>query len=552
MLILGLADGIDAGAAVVIDDHVAAASEQERHDGLPRSRAFPWQAIDEALTTAGVGPSDVDLVVLAGRFSPPFFVRRHPGVRRLTHDPFSPLLDAKVFAQAMMRQTGLGALDADRASEWLHARLRAHGLGQRRVLLADTHRALAAAAYRSQSSDPVLIATLHPRGDGAAAVVHRGAVGQLDRQWEQRGFSALHVHLHRCMDAMGLRPLVDDDLLWALGARAEPDVRLVDGLARDLSARGMRFTRAPFPLPSRRGSWLYRALGAAPRAVAAASVYVNLKRAVCAWVAAHVRRTGIADVALGGAVFDNPRLVADVAALAEVDQVSVCPLAGWASLPLGAALSLSGLAPGPLPAPGLGAPTDPGRCATALHEAGVASAEHTVEATVEVLQAGGAVARFAGRAGHGRMAMGTRSVLVRADDPVAVRSAAKRLGLPPEAEPSAIVGEDTPLSVQDAQALRGPSSYAAAAVRLAAPAPELAGATTADGRLLLQRLHGPDDPELAAVLEGLTARTGCTGLACWPLGRAAEPSVSDACDAVRIWRAAELEALWLGPRWARR
>ena len=54
MIVLGIADNHDAGAAVVIDGRLVSAVNQERIDRIKQSGAFPWGAIDEALSLAGV------------------------------------------------------------------------------------------------------------------------------------------------------------------------------------------------------------------------------------------------------------------------------------------------------------------------------------------------------------------------------------------------------------------------------------------------------------------------------------------------------------------
>ena len=51
MLILGLADNHDAGAALVEDGRLGAACGQERFDRIKNSGAFPTAAIDAVLDT---------------------------------------------------------------------------------------------------------------------------------------------------------------------------------------------------------------------------------------------------------------------------------------------------------------------------------------------------------------------------------------------------------------------------------------------------------------------------------------------------------------------
>ena len=56
MIVLGIADNHDSGAAVVINGQLLSAVNQERVDRVKSSGAFPWGAIDAALDLAGVKP----------------------------------------------------------------------------------------------------------------------------------------------------------------------------------------------------------------------------------------------------------------------------------------------------------------------------------------------------------------------------------------------------------------------------------------------------------------------------------------------------------------
>jgi len=525
VIILGLADGQDAGAAVVVDNRIEAAVEQERLDRVAHTRGFPWEAAELALAEAGLTPADVDQVAVAGRFSPTFFLRRHPELRRLARDSFSALHDVHVFYQAVLRQSGLGALEADRAAEWLHARLQERGYRPRRTKLVDIHRALAEAAHRCQPHDPVLVVTLNPRGDGVALAAYRGSIGQLDCLWTQKGFASMHVHLHRCLAAMGLDPL-DDGLAWALAADAEPDPDLQAHLDRLLYADGPRLSRRRYPFPERRADYLR--LAEVPTPVAAATLQANLGRAVCGVIRYHARKSRLRRVAVGGGVFENPWLVARVAALDDVDEVWTSPLQGWASLALGAACSVGGLAPGELDGPGLG--TSVGDVAPPeLPDARVEPVSTSVVA--ELLAAGKAVARCAGRGGFGRHGGGTRSLLCLAT-PEAV-AAARQVLRRTEGEAPVVATR---------QGARG----------LAVAGATRWGAVVGDtplGVRPLQRVDPADDPDLHAVLEVLGDGAA---LALFPLGTGREPTVERWQDAVEVFRRTELEALWLGPHLVRR
>jgi predicted NodU family carbamoyl transferase len=336
--ILGVSDGIDAGAALAVDDRLVAAEAQSSFDGSARSRAFPWDAVADVLRRTGTRPEQVDVIAVAGLFSPPFFLRRRPGLRRVARSPFSSMLDLGVFYQAVLRETGMGALEAARAGDWLRARFAARGF-RARVVLVDVHAALANAAYRSQPDDDVLIVTLQPMGDGVSLATHRGTAGQIDRVDEQRGFSSLHLHLARCAAAIGCS---DARSMWAVaGPDADPD--LLAALAQGLHAEQGRLSRRNHPLPE--GRFVYEALKRVPREVAAASVHENLRQTVCALVEHHVRRAGIGSLAVAGEVFEDARLVADLAGVPGVTSVSCLADPGAGALAIGAAASLAGTRP---------------------------------------------------------------------------------------------------------------------------------------------------------------------------------------------------------------
>src|SRR5262245_44957005 len=60
--ILGIWDGHDAGAALLVDGRLAAAANEERFTRRKLEIAFPSRSIEACLAIAGIAPSSVDIV----------------------------------------------------------------------------------------------------------------------------------------------------------------------------------------------------------------------------------------------------------------------------------------------------------------------------------------------------------------------------------------------------------------------------------------------------------------------------------------------------------
>ena len=551
MVILGIADGLDSGAALVINGEIVATTTQGSLDRAARSRVFPWGAMSDVLEAAGLGRNDVDLVAVAGRFTPPLVLRRYPALRDLAgDDPFSPALDAHVAYQAALRWTGFGSFQEDQTADWFQRQLARRGYTPQRVLMVDMHRALAEAAYRSQPHDDALAVTAHPKADGASVAVFRARGGMLAPRFRDSAMSVLNTHLQRCAGALGFDAGAGLALLWAEAGRGTPDPGLVDRLARRLTSVGQRTSRRAYPVPDdlALGSSVYDKLRTAAPEVAAASILENFVDALGGVVRTHALRDGARRVVLGGALFENPRLVARIAEGLDVDELFVLPEPGTRSLPLGAAAEPAGLAPRRARAPGNGRAFEEHQCALAFEAAGLSAArvDDPMATAAELLVAGHGVARFVGHGGGGRWGGGSRSVLVRADHPEAVARVRAALERDPREEPGCVWdGLDGNLRCAD----RVPDALRLGAVALRAD-PEFAqrypAVVAPDGRALVKRVDADEEPELAALLAEVRRQGGPGALACWPLGLRAEPPAARPGDAVRAWRQSGVRALLLG------
>ena len=220
MIILGIADNHDAGAAVVADGELIAAVNQERIDRNKHSGVFPKGAIDAALDAAGLRPRDVDRVVVGSAFTPSAALRAMPDWHhsRKEDGQFSPLLHAYIVYQSALRRSGLHELEVDACRAILAERIKPLQLGHAELVMMDHHEAHAQGAFRTQRHDPCLVLTVDAMGDGTSATVWVGQGGDLELRSRQSGLACINTFYSRITQILGFRPNRHEGKITGLAA----------------------------------------------------------------------------------------------------------------------------------------------------------------------------------------------------------------------------------------------------------------------------------------------------------------------------------------------
>lgn len=541
MIILGVADGPGASAALVKDGALVAAVAQERIDRTRGARTFPSAAIDAVLDVAGLRARDVDRVVFGGSSAGATLLRARPTLR----DQVSPRLrDAWRGYQSALRATGLYMVEQDVTRKLLAPTLRDLGFERAVVELVERDRAHATAAYRCQDHSDALVIVIDTPGDGAAVTVSAGRHLQLDRVFLQTSFASVASFPTRVGTALGVAP----GDISARAAGGVPPSALLDyfrgevGLARD-GFTTRPYVPAPDPLAAR-----IAAYAPADAAAAARDVIAEVVRG---FVRHWVGRTGLGHVVVAGGVFADPWLCARLLDEPAVESLFVFPAPGDEGLSIGAALGTAGSAMRRLPSLGLGPRYTADQCYKALSVASLPrkKADDPEVALADLLAAGRTVARFDGPLEISPGGLANRVVLFRADDPALTARALAALRRPAWAPVGCAVATDDALA---AMPLAGRALAASLARALAFPASAAfaaahPGVVHKDGSVLPNIVDAAEEPAVARVLAEMKRRTGRTALGQLDLRFEDEPIVCSPGDAIRAWRASEIDALLLGP-----
>jgi len=428
MNILGIWDGHDAGAALLVDGRLVAASNEERFTRRKLEYAFPAESIRACLQIARMTPEDVDEVAgctlevskALGRLMPASRERFYQTRRRKRRPPWS----TTVLRAAQYRARECGPTWWSRLinRRGFQRDVSGAGLGRARIRLFDHHHCHAVAAAYASPFDSCVVLTIDGLGDGWSSTVSRFHDGRLTLVERTPARCSPGVFFEHVTALLNMRELEDEGKVMALADYSAPVPDDSNPLLAILTADRLQFrTSAPghaLRAVVRDVQW------SASNEQLAHMAQRALERACVTLARNAVETVGESRIALAGGVVSNVKVNRAIRALREVDDVFVFPHMGDGGLACGAAVAAQlehgdGRPTIPLDDLGLGPAYDDDEIASALRARQVQfSRVGDVPDTVAGLLAkGDIVLWFQGPMEYGPRALGHRSILARPDRP---------------------------------------------------------------------------------------------------------------------------------------
>ena len=549
MIVLGIADNHDSGAALIANGEIVAAINQERLDRQKNSSAFPYSAIDAVLQEAGMQTHDVDTVVVGTSYTPATILRMAPRFHQSAkkNGQFSTSLHMYMMYQSVLRRTGMARFE-QRASHFvLQQKLKNARLRTQPLVLMDHHEAHAQGAYRTQRHKKCLVMTLDAMGDGCTASVWKGEGDQLLPLWDQSGLAAINLFYSRVTELLGFTPLRHEGKITGLSARGIPDQKLRMAMQKHVRFANGKFRRMPIAPASKKDS-LWHMIATMNREVVSATAQQVLEEATCAFVSYWVQRTKISHIALSGGVFANVRLNQKIANLPEVEEIWVYPHMGDGGLALGGALGFTRFIPQDIDNAFLGTQHRSIDRMRAIQRAKVRVVkEEQIATLVKIIASGGVIARSSGGMEWGPRALGNRSVLASVSDPQINTTLNQKLNRS-EFMPFApmVLAEDAEEYFyhlpQYGRCTRFMTTCVDTTPKFQQEAP---AAVHIDGTARPQIIHREDHPQIHALLCEMKAQTGVGVLINTSFNLHEEPIVCTPDESIRAAKLANLDALWL-------
>jgi carbamoyltransferase len=427
MNILGIHDGHNASATLVVDGKVVLSAQEERYRYQKNFMGFPDHAIASVLNVGNISVDDLDIVAMSGIHEPRGLeVSRIREIFRFEQEHYIRSRVLWIGRSTPFYRLYTARLRAERVRE-----LRRAGFPVKKLRFIEHHLCHAAAAYYgSPWRDHVLVLTLDGGGDKLAATVSVASGSSIDRVAATSDTDSIGNIYSRVTFTMGFVPWEHEYKIMGLAPYAS--VKNSAHL-KDLFSSYLRLSDSN-PLVFRRGipeatrlicRRLRQDLAYARFDEIAGGLQAFTEDLIVRWVRSAIERTGIRKLALGGGVFMNVKVNKLIAEMPEVEDVFVFPSCGDESNSIGAALQAyvqeSGQMPQPI-GPIYWGPTFSGE-----------EVEHAIEdcckngfefdevndiegAIADLLLEHKIVARVAGPMEFGARALGNRSILADPSD----------------------------------------------------------------------------------------------------------------------------------------
>ena len=567
MIVLGIADSITSGAALVRDGRLVAAVNEERLDRNKMSMGFPRLSIAEVMRVAGVAPNEVDRVAVGTNHlfwrpeALPFidYFRASKGRLRdsllAAGGTFSPVLGNSAAARNVyfnLKKT----LTSGRRRRIPQVLRDDFGIAAP-VEFLDHHLCHAASAYYTSGFDESTVITFDGAGDGKCSRVYRVRRGDFEELHDLDSYDSVGNYYAYVTHLCGFQSHKHEGKITGLAAYGEPTYR--DLLERYVSWDGPNVRNIGKCFDHSALAKLERDLPPdfSPEDLSA-SVQVVLEESVASYADHWVRQSGLPDVAIAGGVFANVKLNQRIHELGAVANLFVHPGMGDDGLAVGAALYESGRQTRYQPAPVmkdvyLGPGFSDDEIDAAIRESGarVVEASGPLERTVaELLADGKVVARCDGRMEYGPRALGNRTIMYQTTDPSVNDWLNKRLSRT-EFMPFAPVTlwEERHKCYRN---LAGAEESARFMTITFDCTDQMADQSPAvvhvDGTARPQLIRREDNPSYYRILEEYRAITGIPSLINTSFNIHEEPIVNTPSEAIKAFRSSELDALILGDR----
>lgn len=336
IIVLGIHDGHNAGAALIKDGNVVAAISEERLTNIKNYSGPPILAIKKVYEIANINPKDTDIIAIG------CFVRVGPPYADINALGRIQVKIAPVFHSLIFAKTYVKILHKFREVKDLKHIFEEIGIGAKPIMFIDHHQTHAASAFyqRPWTGDAVVL-TLDGSGDGLSATVSIGEGFSINRIAQTSFYDSLSNNLYSEITGfLGMKRWEHEYKVMGLAPYGKDD-GIIDDLKKIIRINPKR----PLEFQNTFNAYLYE-VGQKLSKVLVGRRFDNIAWAtqrlfedlVVQWVKNAVLYTGIHNVVCSGGAFLNVKTNKLIREIPEVNHAFFYPAADDGGTPVGAAL----------------------------------------------------------------------------------------------------------------------------------------------------------------------------------------------------------------------
>ncbi|MFX0134195.1 MAG: carbamoyltransferase C-terminal domain-containing protein [Candidatus Hodarchaeota archaeon] len=340
--ILGIWDGHDSGAAIIRDDKILFAINEERLTRRKLEVCFPKASIKACLDYLDFNPEDIseiavstcDVAKTITRVFPNFKERYYLLRRRKTAFPrFFRLMK---YVKYSLTEIGPNFLCRFLSGHIIKSELKKHGFKKFNLYLLDHHLCHVACAAFCAGYTESLVVTLDGVGDGLSGTINtfkNGNFTQISKIKANRSFGIFFEHV---TNLLNMRELEDEGKVMALANYAYPIPDQANPLMDFFQIEGLKvkskYSSTKMYRELKKILWHY------PSEQFAYMAQRTLELKIKELIIHAIKETKIQKIALSGGVASNIKLNMLLRELVEVKDIFIFPHMGDGGLALGAAL----------------------------------------------------------------------------------------------------------------------------------------------------------------------------------------------------------------------
>ncbi len=432
VVVLGIHDGHNAGAALLKNGFVMAALNEERLNNVKNYSGPPLESIKKVFQIANIEPQELDIIAIVGLLRTHAPLRERPFHTRL-YERLTPYVHGHTFCHMLVR-----ALHKFRKMDELINFFKEIAIDGREIFFVEHHLSHAACAYYQRPwEDKTLVLTLDGAGDCLSSTVSIGEGFGIKSIASSTHYDSPSNNLYSEITGyLGLKRWEHEYKVMGLAPYGRPEycIEEMRKMVRINPKRLLEFQNTSGAYLSQTQSLLRRKLAEQRFDNIAAACQMYFEELITKWVRNSIKETGIQKLACAGGSFLNVKANKVIREMEEVKDVFFYPAADDGGAAVGAALEAyyrfcerEGIEPQRCELTDIyyGAEYDDDYIKFILQNTGWSTKAiyiRDIEDEIATLMAEGRViARFSGRDEWGPRALGNRSIMADPRDPLIIR-----------------------------------------------------------------------------------------------------------------------------------